>query len=183
MKTHKDDSDEDTVVNKSVKATYGQQTLNGVPPQGNDTSAPNNGMEKNLSNDTESTIEARKTTLQGEPTKETKQCDPKTTDPETKSATTNLHINELQGVPDALSTRTNDSTAINNVTLDAQAKSPAINQSQLELHGVSIGTTASTLDTSLISEDANLPVIEQSSTSPHPRVLQMTIVILTYSRN
>ena len=144
MKTHKDDSDEDTVVNKNVKATYGQQSLNGVPPQGTTTNAPTNVTETNLHN--ENGLVSETTTLHGVPIKETMQRDPKTLDSKSECATMNLNGNELQGVSATSSAEVNESTATTNETTDIPADSPTINQNQSELHGVSSGTTASVLD-------------------------------------
>ena len=182
MKIHTDDSEDDTVVNKSVKAIYGQKSLEGVPPQGKPTSAPKSGMDENEFNENNSTTETRETALQGVPAKETPQCELKVSDSQTDSVTMDLNQKELLGVLDRPNIEASESTSITKETLDTPAISPTNDPSQLELHGVpakskittltsnneSIGTTDNELDSSLISKDTNLPAIEQTIMPPGP---------------
>ena len=85
MKTHKDDSEDDTMLNKSVKVTYGRNSLDGVPPK----AKPNSpvkifpyiltpGTETDTLNDRENTSETMDTgsndiPLHGVPVRETEQ--------------------------------------------------------------------------------------------------------------
>ena len=192
MKTHKDDSDDDTVVNKSVKATYGQKTLKGVPPHVVPTvnttpTASTSCTESNELNDNEVTSETTETgtedtPLQGVPSKETPQSDIKNSDSRIDSASMDLNQSGLHGVPDSPNTEANEPNVSTKEKVDTPGISSSADQSQLELHVVPIkssvtvstpkqkstGAVDNVLNTSLLSEDTNLPAIEQTTTSPGP---------------
>ena len=192
MKTHKDDSEDDTMVNKSVKATYGQKSLEGVPPKEKHISpvnkisdTPTPSTETDLPNDKETTSEIMDTgsddiPLHGVPVKETDQRDSKDLDSKIDSAPTDLNHQELHGVPDNPNTIANESTRNAKNARDTTVISPPADQNQQELHGVpsksgtiastsnnkSAGTAANALDTLLTNEETTLLAIEQTSTSP-----------------
>ena len=173
MKTHKDDSDDEQELNKSVKATYGQtnkrteKNINEkdatpiVPAStsmGNHTNCTSDtGIDIHVSVETGPEVNETSTsvtTLHGVPVKETgKQCIIKDSDLHTGSISPARNQEELHGVP----------------TKPAAKASTSNNESA--------GTVEKSLDTSIMNDESTLPVIEHTkgptagqSDDPNPNI-------------
>ena len=191
MKTHKDDSDDDTVVNKSVKATYGQKPLDGVPPKSKptlpgDITPGTSTSTVEIHHDNVSTSETMEIgpnddPLNGVPLKETDQCVAKDLDSQTESVSTESDQRKLHGVPENSKETRSGSVVMAIDVRDTATNSSLTDQNQQELEAVPCKpgipspppnkeiakSSANTLDMSVTNEEPILPAIEQTPPSPN----------------